>query len=70
MIIKLGEYQHYQGKRYEVIGTARHSETLEELVVYQALYGEKELWVRPARMFTENVEVDGKSVPRFEFINK
>lgn len=63
-----GKYRHYKGKLYEVIGVAKHSETLEELVVYKALYqpeGEN-LWVRPAAMFLETVEVDGKRMPRFE----
>jgi hypothetical protein len=69
-MIKLGIYQHFKGKRYKVIGTANHSETLEELVVYKALYGEKGLWVRPLKMFTELVEVSGKQVPRFEFISE
>lgn len=65
---QLGKYKHYKGKMYEVLGVARHSETLEELVVYCALYGENELWVRPLKMFLEQVEIDGKKVPRFEFI--
>ena len=60
-----GLYRHYKGNNYRVTGLARHSETLEPLVVYQALYGERGLWVRPAAMFSETVEVDGKSVPRF-----
>lgn len=68
--IKLGEYEHYKGKRYKVIGVARHSETLEELVVYQALYGENGLWVRPLEMFFENVEINGKQTPRFKYLNK
>lgn len=55
---------------YEVIGVSKHSETLEKLVVYRALYGENELWVRPLKMFLEEVEVDGKKVPRFEFMGK
>lgn len=55
---------------YEVIGVAKHSETLEELVVYRALYGGNDLWVRPLKMFLEEVEADGKKVPRFEFISK
>lgn len=63
--LKLGEYEHYKGKRYKVIGIARHSETLEELVVYQALYGEYGLWVRPLKMFTERVDINGEEVPRF-----
>lgn len=68
--LKLGEYEHYKGKRYNVLGIAKHSETLEELVVYQALYGENGLWVRPLKMFLENVEVDGEKVPRFRFIKE
>lgn len=67
--MKLGRYQHYKGKFYEVIGSARHSETLEELVVYRALYeseyGKNALWVRPKAMFLESVLVDEKEVPRF-----
>jgi len=65
---QLGIYEHYKGNRYEVIGVARHSETLEELVVYSALYGENDLWVRPLEMFIENVVIDGKKEPRFKFI--
>jgi len=61
-----GIYRHYKGQRYRVLGTARHSETLEELVVYQALYGDYGLWVRPAAMFAGTVELDGAMVvPRF-----
>ncbi len=60
-----GLYRHYKGHDYRVVALARHSETLEPVVVYQALYGEKGLWVRPAEMFGEKVEVDGKRVPRF-----
>ena len=67
-ILKLGKYRHYKGNEYEVIGVARHSETLEELVVYRALYGDHDLWVRPLKMFTEVVEINGKKVPRFERI--
>jgi len=71
--LKLGKYQHYKGNIYEVIGTARHSETLEELVVYRALYdsaefGENALWVRPKKMFLEQVAVNEKKMPRFEFV--
>lgn len=70
--LKLGKYQHYKGKFYEVIGIARHSETLEELVVYRALYesadyGNNSLWVRPKPMFMENVIIDGKKIPRFKY---
>ena len=68
-----GKYRHYKGGLYEVIGTARHSETLEEMVVYRALYhspefGENALWVRPLKMFTETVLIDGKELPRFQFV--
>ena len=62
---KSGVYEHYKGKRYEVLGVARHSETLEELVVYRALYGDRELWIRPRAMFLEKVEIGGKKVSRF-----
>lgn len=68
MEIKKGKYRHFKGNEYEVIGTARHSETLEEMVVYKALYGEGGLWVRPASMWNETVERDGKTVNRFEFV--
>ena len=73
MKLKLGKYKHYKGKNYEVIGIARHSETLEELVVYRALYSSKEfgdnsLWIRPLSMFKEMVDFNGKKVPRFELI--
>ena len=73
--LKLGKYEHYKGKQYEVIGLARHSETLEELVIYKALYDSEEfgnnaLWVRPKSMFVENVSVNGEEVPRFRFIRK
>jgi len=69
-MLKVGKYRHYKGKEYEVIGIAKHSETLEETVVYQALYGERGVWVRPVKMFFEEVEVDGKKMPRFEYIGK
>jgi len=62
-----GRYRHYKGRDYRVLGLARHSETLEPLVVYQALYGESGLWVRPAAMFGETVFVDGRPLPRFAF---
>lgn len=67
-MIKPGIYRHYKGNEYEVIGTARHSETLEEVVVYRALYGEYGLWVRPLAMFAETVVVEGKEVSRFAYM--
>ena len=60
-----GRYRHYKGNEYRVLGLARHSETLEPLVVYEALYGERGLWVRPAAMFTETIYFAGQPVPRF-----
>ena len=68
MDIKPGRYRHFKGKEYEVIGTASHSETLEPMVVYRALYGEGGLWVRPAAMWEEPVEFEGKMQPRFAFV--
>lgn len=65
---KTGLYQHYSGKQYYAMGIARHSETLEELVVYQALYGDYALWTRPRAMFEQEVEIDGQLTPRFMFI--
>jgi hypothetical protein len=61
-------YEHYKGFRYKIIGVARHRETLEELVVYQALYGESEMWVRPLAMFLENIVINGQSQPRFKLV--
>jgi len=71
--LKPGKYQHYKGNFYDVIGIARHSETLEELVVYKASYESKEfgknmLWVRPKSMFQEDVLIEGKKVPHFKFV--
>ena len=60
-----GLYRHYKGNLYEVIDTVRHSETLEPMTLYRALYAERGLWVRPAAMFLENVELDGSVQPRF-----
>ena len=68
MDIKLGKYRHFKGMEYEVVGVAKHSETLEPMVVYRALYGEGGLWVRPAEMWTETVTRDGKTQPRFTYI--
>ena len=59
-------YRHYKGQLYEVLDTVRHSETLEPMTLYRALYGERGLWVRPAAMFLERVEIDGVLRPRFE----
>ena len=70
MDIKLGKYRHFKGNEYEVIGTARHSETMEDLVVYRALYGERGLWVRPASMWNETVERDGKTYTRFTYVGE
>lgn len=64
-MLKLGKYRHFKGKEYEVIGIAKHSETLEEMVVYRALYDEGQIWARPTKMFLEEVEVDGKKISRF-----
>ena len=60
-----GKYKHYKGNEYKVLSVATHSETLESMVVYQALYNKKDVWVRPIRMFLEMVMVDGEHVPRF-----
>jgi len=68
MKILPGRYRHYKGGEYEVIGVARHSETDEALVVYRPLYGERGLWVRPAAMFCEQLEVAGQVVKRFALI--
>lgn len=64
----LGRYRHYKGGEYEVIGVARHSETLEPLVVYRTLYDQSGLWVRPHAMFFEQIEIDGRLRPRFAFV--
>lgn len=68
--LPLGKYRHFKGKEYEVIGVAKHSETLEKMVVYRALYGKKDLWIRPLKMFLEKVKIDGKKIPRFKFLGK
>jgi hypothetical protein len=68
--IKTGKYRHYKGNDYEVIGVARHSETEEKLVVYRPLYGERGLWVRPLEMFCQEIELDGKKVRRFEYVEE
>ena len=70
MEIKLGRYRHFKGGEYEVIGIAKHSETLEEMVVYRALYGDGGIWVRPLAMWNETIERDGKTFPRFQKENE
>lgn len=70
MEIKLGRYRHFKGKEYEVIGIANHSETMEQMVVYRALYGAHGLWVRPAAMWLETVEREDYSGPRFIYIGQ
>lgn len=71
--LKLGKYRHYRGKEYELIGIAKHTETLEDLVIYKALYhsdefGDNAIWARPLAMFIETVTIDGKEIPRFEYV--
>ena len=68
--VKCGRYRHFKGNEYRVLGTAKHSETQEELVVYQALYGTQELWVRPAEMWHEAVEREDYRGPRFVYIGE
>lgn len=70
MELKPGIYQHFKGNRYELIAVASHSETLEPMVVYRALYGERGLWVRPAAMWTEQIDRDGYHGPRFQYIGE
>lgn len=69
-VIRPGRYRHFKGNEYEVIGVARNSETLQSLVVYRALYGERGLWVRPFDMFTEVIEHEGRRLPRFSYIGE
>ena len=68
--MKKGIYRHYKGNYYELLDTALHSETLEEMVVYRALYGEKKLWVRPKSMWSEKVNIDGGEVLRFTYADE
>jgi hypothetical protein len=68
--IRIGRYRHFKGNEYQVLSLARHSETLEPMVVYQALYGERGIWVRPASMWNETVERDGKTYTRFTYIGE
>jgi hypothetical protein len=66
--VNLGRYRHYKGKQYIVLGVAKHSETLEEMVLYQQDYGDRGLWVRPKEMFLESVEIEGQTTARFQFM--
>lgn len=66
--IYIGKYIHYKGNTYNVIGLCKHTETAEELVYYQALYGNYEFWARPIEMFVSDIDFEGKIVPRFSFI--
>ena len=68
--IKIGKYRHFKGNEYRVLYIAKHSETLEDMVIYQALYGEMGVWVRPASMWNETVVRDGKVFKRFEYIGE
>lgn len=70
MELKPGKYRHFKGKEYELIGAARHSETLEPMVVYRALYGDGGLWVRPASMWNETVNREDYHGPRFQYIGE
>ena len=70
MEIKLGKYRHFKGNEYEVIGIAKHSETLEEMVIYRALYGEGGYWVRPISMWNEEITSNGKTFRRFTYIEE
>jgi len=70
MDIKLGKYKHFKGNEYMVLGVAKHSETLELMVIYQALYGDMDIWVRPAAMWNEIVDKNGYKGPRFQFIEE
>ena len=69
-MIKPGRYRHFKGNEYEVLGVARDSETMHQFVVYRALYGERGLWIRPLEMFVSRVEREGRSMPRFEYIDE
>ncbi len=69
-VIVGGKYRHFKGKEYQVIGIAKHTETEEDMVVYNKLYDGGGLWVRPLRMFLEVVQVDGRKVPRFQYLEK
>lgn len=69
-MIKKGVYQHFKGNKYQVLDVAKHSETLEEMVVYKALYGDGGVWVRPGFMWDEEIEFEGKKVKRFTYLGE
>jgi hypothetical protein len=69
-LLPLGRYRHYKGGEYQVLGVARHSETLEPLVIYRPLYNQSGIWVRPFTMFLEQVEVNGHPQPRFALLQE
>lgn len=66
--LPLGIYEHYKGNRYEVLGVGRHSETHEEMVIYRALYGSNDFWIRPLSLFVDTVSWEGKTLPRFRLL--
>ncbi len=68
--IKPGIYEHFKGAKYKVLGVVRHSETLEEMVLYEHMFGDHSTWIRPIDMFLEQVENDGKKIPRFKYIDE
>ena len=70
MQLQKGIYQHFKGEQYRILELAKHSETNEDMVVYQALYGERGIWVRPLAMFDEVIERDGKRIQRFKFVGE
>ncbi len=67
---RTGRYRHFKGHEYEVLGMAKYSETLEDMIIYRASYGRKQTWVRPLTMFRGKAEKDGKSVPRFKYLGE
>ena len=69
-VVRTGKYRHYKGNEYEVIGVARHSETLEPMVIYRALYDEGGIWARPAAMWNDTIEKDGVTYKRFTYIEE
>ena len=70
MTLEQGKYRHFKGNLYEVVDVARCSETLNEMVIYRALYGEYGLWVRPLTMFVQDVQVNGRTLKRFEYLDE